>query len=235
MPVLPQVDMLNFNPQIVPGKGDVNPVTRPDVSLYGVKLALAPIDPVELMTFQAQFADLMSMVGSDERKIMLARVEQYMLGLRAVKQALSNVKFTGVNASDTEIGMALIRPQFLAAGVVGPPIPYRTNWGQALTAVWADWIWQGAGLPMTMGKDFGMTITHIKSLVSPTPFMTEARFVVGRAGILLPIDVRNLGLADTENNVPIVPIPTMILIPKDSFYARARSDVPGTDNVPLGG
>jgi hypothetical protein len=88
---------------------------------------------------------------------------------------------------------------------------------------------------MTMGKDFGMVITHLKSLVSPTPFMTECRFQVGRTALLLPADVRNLSLADTENNIPIVPLPTMILIPKETFYARARSDIAGTENAPLGG
>lgn len=236
-PMLPVVDQLNFIPRPNSVGRDLNPVTAPDVVLYGDKLSLAPLDLEELQLFQAQFADLMSMVGSDERKIMLARVDQYVYGLRAVKQKLNNQKFAGVNAGDTEIGMSLIRPQFTAAGAAGPPIPYRLNWNQVMPAlgVWADWFFNGAGVPYTLGRDFGMTVTHIKSLLAPAPLLTEARFQVGRTGVLLPVDTRNLLLADTENNIPIIPVPTMILIPGQTFYGRCRSDIAGTDNLPLGG
>ena len=214
---------------------------RTSLTVYGEKFTLAPISQDELDLFKAQFGDLMSMVGSDERKIMLARVEQYIMGMRAIKQSLNSVGFTGVNAGDTELGMSLIRPQFTKSNTVAnTPGPfatiYRPNWGLTLVAgTWRDWIYDGAGNPMTLGKDFGWVVTHIKSLTSPVPFFSEIRFVVGRTGVLIPADVRALQLADTENNIPIVPLPTMYSIPKASFYARAMSDVNGIDNVPLGG
>ena len=44
-----------------------------------------------------------------------------------------------------------------------------------------------------------------------------------------------LRVGDTENMTSIVPIPTMILKPKASLYARAKADVAGTDEVALGG
>ena len=235
---LAAVDQLNFVPRRNAVGRDVNPVTASEVILYGNKFALGPLDPDELIVFQAQFADLMSMVGSDERKIMLARVEQYVFGLRAIKQKLGNQKFAGVNAGDNEVGMSLIRPQFTKNNTpAAAPLIMRTNWLQVLPAagVWADWFMDAALTPYQLGKDFGMVVTHLKSLTTPAPFMTEARFVIGRSGILLPVDTRNLRLADTENNVPIIPIPTMILTPNETLYGRARSDVAGTDNVPLGG
>jgi hypothetical protein len=209
---------------------------RPDVIAYGEKFGLANLDKDELDLFKAQFADLMSMVGSDERKIMLARLDQYVIGLRAIKLSLNGVKFTGVNAGDTEIGMALIRPQFTRNNAVANPAIYRANWQLTLVAnTWTDWINDGANAPMTMGKDFGFVVTHIKSLVSPLPFFSEVRFVVGRTGILLPTDTRNLRLADTENNIPLIPLQTMYLIPKASFQARAKGDAGGVDDIPLGG
>lgn len=217
-------------------KMDHAAVTREKVIAYGETFTCSPIDSEELELFKAQFSDLMSMVGSDERKIMLARIEQYILGMRIVKQSLSNVRFTGVNAGDTEIGMSLIRPQFTKNNVVASAVTYRANWSQVLVAnTWADWVFDGAGQAMTLGKDFGWVVTHLKSLVSPQPQLAEVRFAVGRTGVLLPADVRNLQLADTENNIPIIPLPTMYSIPKASFYARAKSDVNITENIPLGG
>lgn len=101
---------------------------RTSLTVYGEKFTLAPISQDELDLFKAQFGDLMSMVGSDERKIMLARVEQYIMGMRAIKQSLNSVGFTGVNAGDTELGMSLIRPQFTKSNTVAntpaPSLPF---------------------------------------------------------------------------------------------------------------
>ena len=228
--------MANYNVTIDSINMQSEAVTRPQVIAYGEQFTCAAISSGELEIFKAQFADLMSMVGSDERKIMLARLSQYILGMRIVKQSLNSVLFTGVNAGDTELGMSLIRPQFTRNNVAANLAIYRTNWNQVLVAnTWGDWIFDGAGQPMALGRDFGWVVTHLKSLTTPVPFMTEARFVVGRTGVLLPIDSRNFQLADTENNVTIIPIPTMYSIPKASFYARAKSDINGTDQVVLGG
>ncbi len=228
-PINAAIDVLTLNS---------HSLVRPNVNLYGEDIALASLDQNELNLFKAQFAELMSMIGSDERKIMLNRVEQYVLGLRAIKQALGSVKFMGINAGDTTIGMSLIRPQFMQSNAVaGFGVGNcRLNWNQALPALgaWVDWIFNGAGTPMTTGKEFGFVISHIKSLLTPTPIIAEVEFLVGRSP-LLPNDVRQLQAADTENNIAIQPLQTMILIPKASFYARARSDVAGTDNVPFGG
>lgn len=205
-------------------------------NMYGEDYALAPLDQGELDLWKAQFAELMSMIGSDERKIMLNRVDQYIIGLRATKQALGGVKFMGVNAGDTTIGMSLIRPQFMQSNAVaGFGVGFcRLNWNQVLTAVWADWIFNGTGAPMNAGKDFGFVVTHLKSLAQPNPFVSEVSFTVGRSP-LLPNDVRNLRMFDSENNIPIQPLNTMIVIPKASFYARARSDANGTDVLVPGG
>jgi hypothetical protein len=232
---LPQIDALNLTPRPNRMGVDTNPCTRNSIKLYSDNLKLSPLTDDELNIFKAQFSTLLTMPGSDERKIMLDRVDAYIIALRSIKQSLNEVNFAGLNAEDTEIGMSLIRPQFTVAGAVATPLNYRTNWNQALTPVWADWLWNGAGSPYTVGKDFGLVVTHLKSLVTPTPFMTECRFQVGRTGILIPTDVRTFQQADTENQVAIAAIPTMILIPKASFYARARSDVNGTDQVALGG
>jgi hypothetical protein len=233
--ILPQVDALNLSPRFNNQGADVNPCTRASIKLYAENYVLGPLNNDELNIFKAQFSTLITGPTSDERKIMLDRIEAYILGLRAVKQALNNVAFTGLNAEDTEIGMGIIRPQFTVAGAVAVPLAYRANWNQALTPAWADWFWNGAGLPMQAGQDFGFVVTHLKSLLAPVPFMSEYRFAIGRTTNLIPGDVRTFQQADNENGVAIAAIPTMIVTPKSSFYARARSDINGTDQVALGG
>jgi hypothetical protein len=204
--------------------------------MYSEDYMLAPLDGLELKTWKAQFNELMSMLGSDEKKIMLNRIDQYIYGLRAIKQALGGVKFMGVNAGDTTIGMSLIRPQFIQSNAVaGFGVGFcRLNFNQVLTPVWADWVFNGTGQPMAAGKDFGFVITHLKSLAPVMPFVSEVEFTVGRSP-LLPNDVRNIQNFDSENNIAIQPLNTMIVIPKGSFYARARSDINGTDVLPFGG
>ena len=224
MPMNPTIDALTLG---------TDAVSRGSINLYGEDYALAPLDSIELGIWKAQFSELMSMVGSDERKIMLNRVDQYIIALRAVKMALGSVRFQGVNAGDTTIGMSLIRPQFTKANAIAGNV-YRATWAQVLTVNWADWIFDGAGTPMSAGKDFGFVVTHLKSLTQPNPFVSEVDFVVGRTP-LLPNDVRNIRMMDSENDIPIIPLNTMIVIPKASFWARARSDSNGTDQIVLGG
>lgn len=210
------------------------PCTKTEFELYGEKFPLAPIDQDELDIFKAQFGAILSMPGSDERRVQLDRIDLYLMAMRAIKQELNGPKFTGLNPEDTELGMSLIRPQFTVAG---SQTTYKYNWQIALTTSWADWLYAAAGNPYTIGKDFGMIVTHLKSLITPTPFMSECRFQVGRTGILIPSDVRALRTADTTNGVAIVAIPTMVLKPKSSFYSRAKADAGniGTDEVALGG
>lgn len=208
---------------------DTNPCTRPEVTLYRETMTLGPLDPEELEVFKAQFGALLAAPSSDERKLMLDRLPVYVIALRAIKHELKNIKFRGINPEDTELGFSFIRPMFVrTAGA------YRTDWLHALTPAYAAWL-DTAGAAFPLGNSFGMVITHLKSLETPTPFMTECRFEIGRTGILIPFDVRMLLAADTENMTAIVPIPSMIIKPLAGMLARARSDVNGTANIALGG
>jgi len=200
-------------------------------------MTLGPLDNEELEIFKAQFGALLAAPSSDERKIMLDRLAIYVIALRAIKHELNDVKFKGINPEDTEIGFGLIRPMFLRAGAAGT---YLANWivNLAVAGTWQNWLFQGvlgAGVPIPLPNSFGLCITHLKSLETPTPFMSECAFQVGRTGILIPFDVRMLQVGDTENKTSIVPIPSMIVKPNGSLFATAVGDVVGVDNVALGG
>ena len=226
-----RLQRLNNSPHMV-GKVDINPVTRGEIKLYGQTFTLGDaLDPEELDIFKAQFAVLLAAPGSEERRLMLDRLAVYIMGIRAIKHELNDVKFAGINPEDTEIGFGHLRPQFFRAAAA-----YKTNWNLVMVAnTWTDWLYEAAANPFTVGKDFGLIITHLKSLTTPDPFLSEGRFKVGRTGELIPIDTRNLRLADTENGVPIVPIHSIIATPKSSLYAQGKADVAGTDEAAIGG
>lgn len=208
-------------------------VMKTEFSLRGEAYPLAPLTPDELDIFKIQLADILMIPGSDERKVMEDRIEQYVYALRSIKQALDGKpKFAGLNPEDTELGFGVIRPQFTRSVAA-----YRLNWQQVIVAnTWSDWFFEAALNPFMVGQDFGLCITHLKSLVTPVPFASECRFHVGRRGILVANDLRSLRLADSTNNISIVAVPTIISKPRSSFYARIRGDaVGGTDEIVLGG
>jgi hypothetical protein len=231
--------MANFDPKIdslhFPGPSENpenNVVTMSKQSINGLSFELASIDAGELAIFKAQFADLMMLPGSDERKIMIDRVQQYLIAMRAIKSALNNPHFTGIYPGDTELGMGFLRPQFTRSNAA-----FNLNWSVTLAAAntWQDWLYETAGNAFNVGQDFGFITTHLKSFTSPIPLTTETKFQVGRTQFV-PLDTRNLQLADSENDIPIEAIPTLILIPKSTFYTRIRGDISiGAENIALGG
>lgn len=206
-----------------------NPCTRSEFTLYGESFTLDPIDAEELETFKAQFGAILSMPGSEERRVMLDRLDIYVIAMRAIKHELNGPKFAGLNAGDTELGMGIIRPQFTRAAAA-----YKTSWSVAITTSWADWFYETSGNGYAVGKDFGLVITHLKSLITPEPFLAEARFKVSRIE-LLPHDARMIKVGDNENGIAVVAIPSMILKPKSTFYSRLKGDTAGTDHIALGG
>lgn len=217
-----------------PNNKDVNPVSRPEIKLYRETLTLGdPLDDEELGIFKSQFVTLLAAPGSEERKIMLDRLEAYVIGLRCIKYELNGIKFKGLNPEDTELGFGHIRPVFTKDGTG----TVRSNWQVVLTtsSTYQYWLGDSVTAGYTIGNSFGLVITHLKSLVTPSPFMSECAFVVGRTGILIPTDVRGLRIGDTENGVSIVPIPTMVLKPKGTLLGTARADVAGTEDAVIGG
>jgi hypothetical protein len=206
-----------------------NPVTMPAFSLYGSSFPCAPINTDELELFKAQFGAILTMPGSDERRIMLDRLDIYVLGMRAIKKELGSPTFKGLNAGDTELGMGIIRPQFVKAAAV-----VKTTWTVNITAAWTDWFYGAAGNPFNVGQDFGMVVTHLKSLITPEQYLAEYRFNVDRT-VLLPQDGRAIKMGDNTNQVPIIAIPSMVLKPKASFYGKIKGDSAHADQIQLGG
>lgn len=233
--------LMNLN--LVPRKGamepDVNPCTRASIKLYKEVLNLGdPLTGDELEIFKAQFKTLLAGPGSEERRIQLDRIAAYVTGLRAIKHELGNMAFAGLNPEDTELGFGHIRPVFLKANAPAAILlTSRTTWAEAYVGTaYIDWIMDGTAAAMTLGDSFGLIITHVMSLVTPLPFTAEIRFTAGRTGVMIPVDVRALAVADNINGVAIVPVPTIIAKPKSTLYGEARPDtVPGTDELCIRG
>lgn len=217
---------------------DVNPCTRRDIKLYKETLTLGPpLSGDELEIFKAQFATLLAGPGSEERKIQLDRISAYVTGLRCIKYELGGMAFTGMNPEDTEVGFGHIRPVFLQANAPGVAAAVsRTTWTQPYAvATFIDYIMNGTGAPQTLGDSFGLIITHVMSLRTPTPFTAEMSWVAGRTGVMIPIDVRALRIGDNVNGVAVMPIPTIISKPKSTLRCETQCDILGTDHLAVRG
>ena len=205
-------------------------LTRRSIRLYGSDHQLDALDQEELNIFNAQFPTLLAAPTSVTRNIQLDRLEAYVLAIRAVKKQLNGVAFRGLNPSDTELGFQPIRPQFTKLANA-----YRTNWQQALAAnTWTNFLSAAATTGFALGSDFGIVCTHVTSLVTPRPFISEMQQKVDRAE-LVPIDVRDVIIGDNENGVAVYPIPTALLLPKATWYMQIKADAAGTEELKLGG
>jgi len=228
---------LNLSPRPGGLGVDVNPCTRPSIGLYKETLNLgSPLTDDELEIFKAQFATLLAGPGSEERKVQLDRIDTYVVGLRAIKHELGDMAFVGMNPEDTELGFGHIRPVFLQANVPAAAGVSRTTWTEAYAGTaFIDYIMNGAGVAQILGDSFGLIITHVMSLRTPTPFTAEMSWVAGRTGVMIAIDVRALRIGDNVNGVAVIPIPTIISKPKSTLFCQTRCDILGTDHIAVRG
>ena len=201
------------------------------ITLFDTQYTLAPMNDNELSIFNAQFPTLFGVPDSEERLIMSARVNIFMYGLRAIKYKLDNPAFKGLNPADNELGFGSIRPQFTCTALAG----YKTNWNQVLVAnTWTDYFFTGADTGYQIGRDFGLIVTHLASYVSPTPFVSEVHNVIGRTDII-PTDVRPIKLADNNNGIAYYPLPSMFMMPRDTWWLEIMADNAGTEILQPGG
>jgi len=230
-----RIEDLNLNPVRGKVEPDINPCTRDSIGLYKETLNLGKaLSQDELMIFKDQFRTLMAGPGSEERRIQLDRLGTYVVGLRAIKAELGGQAFVGMQPEDTEVGFGHIRPIFIQDPAEAANTG-RTVWTQAVTTTYADYVADSGGVAQTLGDSFGLIITHILSVLSPTPFTTEMAITIGRKGILIPIDTRALVVADNVNGVAMIPIPTIIVKPKATFLIQIRGDDTKTAELALRG
>lgn len=215
---------------IVPG--DMS-MSSKALKLYNSEYKLAALDPEELAILNAQMPTLLAAPTSVQRMIQEQRLDAYVMAIRATKEKLNGPKFRGVNPSDTELGIGPIRPIY----TFDPTTTLRrTTWLEpGIAAVtWTDFIGAGAGIGYQLGRDFGLVITHLISYVTPTPLLSEVRFVFGRTQ-LLPLSVRPIRIGDDVNGISIYPVPTVFCVPRDNLRVQVYVDNAGGEEIELGG
>ena len=206
-------------------------LTRKEINLYGQTNTLASLDTEEVAFLEDNFNKLLSTTDSQVRKIFEERADTIVAGVMAIKEKLERRKFRGMNPSDAEIGMGFIRPGYTKTANV-----INTTWLVALTGLpnWSAWLSGAAGAGgYTLSEDFGLIITHFTSLVTPSPFIRTAHWVIGRVD-LIPEDVTDIILGDNENGVAVFPIPTKIILPEDELRVRLEGAT-GNEYLKLGG
>jgi len=205
-------------------------LTRKEINLYGQTNTLASLDTEEVAFLEDNFNKLLSTTDSQVRKIFEERADTIVAGVMAIKEKLERRKFRGMNPSDAEIGMGFIRPGYTKTNNV-----INTSWLIALTAMgtWDRWLDSAATAGYALPEDFGLIITHFTSLVTPSPFVRTAHWIIGRVD-LIPEDITDIILGDNENGVAVFPIPTKIVLPEDELRVRLEGET-GNEYLKLGG
>jgi len=215
-----------------PLRTDERALTRNTIRLYGTEYQLAPLDHEELEIFNVQFPKLLAASTSIARQIQLQRVEDYITAIRAIKHWLHGVAFRGLQPGDSELGFQWIRPQFTHDPNAAT---YRKDWRVPLAAnTWTAFIGTGHNIAYTVGKDFGIVVTHVTSHVRPTPFVTQFQTNVHRAQ-LSPITMRSIVIKDTRRRVSVYPLPTLLIMPTHAWFVQLLANVGGTEDLELGG
>jgi hypothetical protein len=208
-------------------------------SLYDRTYNLASLDDIEMAYFEAAFNTLMGTHDSVEREILQDRKDVVLAAVQAVKAAVfpANPAFRGFEPGDMELGMAEIRPAhvtYAATGGQGHP----NVWDLTIpAATWTDWLCNAttAATGYTLDKRMGQVILYLKCFDSPVPLVSEVQFKIGRTQ-LMPSSVRNIQMLDNVNNVPVYPLPTMLVLPSvDQLYGQMYSDYGGVTRTAIGG
>lgn len=196
----------------------------------GSTITTAKMNPVEENMFNAQYDNALVTVDADERRILQDRKLFVKNFVEAMKDHFK-AAFGGYQAADTEVGMSFIRP-----GHVG--FTATRTWAVTIASstAYQDWV-ASSGSPLSTGGtdgDAGLVAFYLKSFATAPKISEILVKGVGR-NEFIPTDVRSIALGDNTNQVPIIPIPTLMSLPKESLHIRIKGDTVGDDIVALGG
>lgn len=202
-----------------------------EFTIYGQKYSLASLDSGEQSILEDNYNKLLGTTDSQVRKILEERAADIVAGIMAIKEKLQRRNFRGMNPGDMEIGMGLIRPEF-----VKDTNTIINDWNVTLSGMgtWDTWLSNAADDGgFIMSEDHGLIITHLISQVTPQPFIRGVHFQIGRIN-LIPEEVSDIILGDNTNQIAIFPIPTKIILPEDEFRINVTGHA-GTEYLKLGG
>lgn len=209
---------------------NLSALSKKEITLYGQRYSLAPLDKDEQDILEDNFNKLLATTDSQVRRILEERSDTIIASIMAIKEKLDSRKFRGMNPADMEIGFGFIRPEFVKYNDT-----IINDWNKTLTGMgtWDRWLDASSSAGFTLSEDFGLIITHLVSQVTPQPFVRAVHFYIGRTD-LIPEDVSDIILGDNENGVAIYPIPTKLYLPEDEFRTKITGHA-GTEYLKLGG
>lgn len=135
--------------------------------------------------------------------------------------------FGGVNAADNEIGFSVLRPGQILEATGSSVVTDINDWyaDSGGSTGWLDWIGDGGNNNKTVNED---DVILVLAFMDQSTTQTEISAVnvdeFGRNSNLLPIDVNDARLFDNEQDIQVVPIPSLIGQDNDAIHVRARWD-----------
>ena len=188
---------------------------KQQLELYTDVLQLAEFDATEQEIFDKQFDALVGTDDSIRRALLGDRRSSIIDGVRAIKYQLDQQKFGGINAKDSEVAFGPIRLGHLKRA--NALLASWTFIHNATPYTFTDFLTGAtAAKGFSFGTKHGVVIVGLQvEPLKPTerPYLAEINIEVGRS-ILIPISVEPISEADNSHRVHIIPIPTIVGLPK---------------------
>jgi len=198
-------------------------LSTPEVTLDGITYAAAAFTEEEARLWDAVFGKLFALGDDPVASLMKAKKGHLFFAARVAKAALEGRPFGGVEGGTTEILMQELQAWHILRTTASTETPAK-NWLFSLTVDEDYWIGYGTNnlSPANIDKDACPVIIGAADLTANRA-VTRVKFKVGDAEYK-PIGIERLQLAPATDRVPIMPIKTLILTPRQIVQARTYSD-----------
>jgi len=198
-------------------------LSTPEVILDGISYTAAAFTQEEARLWDAVFGKLFALGDDPVASLMRAKKGHLFFAARVAKAALEGRPFGGVEGGTTEILMQELQAWHILRTTASPETPAK-NWLFSLTVDEDYWIGYDTNnlTPANIDKDACPVIIGIADLTANRA-VTRIKFKVGDDE-KKPIGVERLQLAPARDRVPIMPVKTLILTPRQIVQARTYSD-----------
>lgn len=211
------------------------------LGIQGATFAETQLTPEERTLWETQWRELFMPPWSYERQFVNSRWNLVIAGIQAAKNSLEELKFGGLNAANSEIGISCIRPGHV--GLVNGVNPEADNvwkWKhdcikEAQGVGFENWIHSPTAptTAFTIHEDMFILPLYILE-ENCSPRIQTIKYTIGRSNIL-QYDVRASRIRDYQSGINLIPLPVSFWAPQVDVLVALGFKMNGTTEPRLGG
>ena len=202
----------------------------------GITLDVIPLDPEERRLAEAQIDAVFDNLASISLREIQKYKDQVIAFIGAMKRALDgNPSFEGAQPSETGIGIAKVRPAHFRDNAGASLLQSGTTAHGAYLDVSFDTEWKTVASG-TLNDDAGIILFGIYDFYDGNTHNAQVDGIKVQVGqrTYVPQDLSDATLKDNNNKVPLTPMITVPIAPKQSFSIQVHSPDANNSTPPTG-